>query len=118
MMAAGGYELKPGVSWAEVTPCVERYLVQVGQQYAAEGGQPCETFGLWFGEGHPSYAVAAHTLPNTRPPYAWYIGVADLPGFIRLIAPALERRLADFGWVGWSGELKISFYRDGFENGI
>jgi hypothetical protein len=41
--------------------------------------------------------------------------------FIRHIAPALEKRLAESLAVGYSGELKIGFYRDGlrmiFTNG-
>ena len=45
----------------------------------------------------------------------------DLPRFIRLIAPVLERRLADSALAGHSGELTISFYRSGlrlaFETG-
>jgi hypothetical protein len=113
MMAAGGYELKPGISWAEVTPSVVRYLVQVGPQYAVGNDQTCDSYGLWFGEDHPSYEVAAHYLPSTRPPYAWYIRIPDLPAFIRRIAPALERRLTSSNWVGWNGDLHIGFYRSG-----
>ena len=41
--------------------------------------------------------------------------VADLAGFIRLIKPALEERLADSQLVGHSGELKITFFRDGLK---
>lgn len=114
MMAAGGYELKAGISWAEVTPSVVRFLMQVGPQFA-EPGQATESYGLWLGEDHPAYAAAAHYLPNIRPCYAWYIRIPDLPDFIRLVAPALERRLAASAWVGWSGELLISFYRDGLK---
>ena len=57
----------------------------------------------------------------TEAPYAWYIRVPDLPTFLKLIAPALERRLADSEAVGYTGELKIDFYRGGlrmiFEQG-
>ncbi len=113
MMAAGGYELKPGVSWAEVTPSVVRYLLQVGPQFATRPDQVCETYGLWFGEGHPSYEVAAHYLPYTRPPYAWYIRIPDLPAFIHRITPAIELRLASSNWVGWTGDLHLNFYRSG-----
>ena len=52
-------------------------------------------------------------LPHTRPPYAWYLRVPNLPGFLRHIAPALERRLATSVVVGYSGEVKLSFYRSG-----
>ena len=37
----------------------------------------------------------------------------DLPGFIRHVAPALERRLATSVVAGYTGEVKLSFYRSG-----
>jgi len=47
--------------------------------------------------------------------------VADLPAFIRRIAPVLERRLAESATTGYTGTLKIDFYRGGlrlvFEQG-
>lgn len=113
MMVVTGYELEPGVSWAEVTPSVVRYLLQVGPEYINKPDQVCESYGLWLGEAHPAYESAAHYLPTSRPPYAWYIRIPDLPAFIRQVAPALERRLLESNWVGWSGELQISFYRGG-----
>lgn len=42
--------------------------------------------------------------------YAWYIRVADIAGFIRAIAPVLERRLVGSGANCFSGQIKISFY--------
>jgi hypothetical protein len=36
-----------------------------------------------------------------------------LPGFLRHIAPVLERRIAESAVVGCSGDLKLSFYRSG-----
>lgn len=52
-------------------------------------------------------------LPHARPPYAWYVRVPDLPGFIRHVAPVLEQRLGDSPLVGHTGSIRISFYRDG-----
>jgi hypothetical protein len=48
-----------------------------------------------------------------EPPYAWYIRVPDLPAFLELIAPALERRLALSPAANYSGELTLNFYRYG-----
>ena len=42
--------------------------------------------------------------------YAWYIRVEDIPSFIKLIAPVLEKRLAGSGANRFTGELKIGFY--------
>ncbi|MFN2165031.1 MAG: GNAT family N-acetyltransferase, partial [Anaerolineae bacterium] len=52
-------------------------------------------------------------LPQMIRPYAWYLRVPDLPGFLRHIGPALEQRLATSPLSGHTGELKLSFYRDG-----
>jgi hypothetical protein len=122
MLVAQVYELLPGFSWAAVTPSVVRFLRRAGQEMKPyHGEKPWQAFGFWLGEAHPVYEVFKEHLPRIRKPYAWYIRVPDLPGFIRHIAPALERRLASSALVGYSGELTISFYRDGlkliFENG-
>lgn len=120
-MWLSAYELKPGVSWLAVTPSVMRYLWTTGEGYGARDGKPCDTLGFGLGAEHPAYTVAADRLPHVREPYAWYIRVADVPGFVRHVAPALERRLAASPAAGYSGSLKISFYRSGlllrFEQG-
>ena len=77
-------------------------------------------FGL--GATHPLYDALAHELTShANPPYAWFVRVPDLPGFVRHIAPALERRLPGTAAEGFSGEVPISFYRGGvrlvFEQG-
>jgi len=120
-LSAIGYELRAGVSWLEVTPSISRYLWQKGQEYAKRDGNECSMFGYMLGLQHPVYAAAGDSLPGVRKPYAWFMRVPDLPAFIRHIKPALEKRLAESIAVGFSGELKISFYRDGlrlvFEKG-
>jgi GNAT superfamily N-acetyltransferase len=74
-----------------------------------------------LGARHPVYEAFDAKLNALQPPYGWYIRVPDLPGFIRHIAPALEKRLAGSVMSGYSGELKITFYRGGlrlvFEQG-
>ncbi len=121
-MALTCYELKPGISWAAVTPSVMRYLLAAGEGLAPEHGEhPFEELEFALGQEHPVYQVLLDRLPRFRKPYAWYLRLPDVPGFLRLIAPALEHRLAVSPMVGHSGELKISFYRDGvrlvFERG-
>jgi hypothetical protein len=123
-VAFTAYELKPGISWLAVTPSVLRYAEKIGAAYAEadpEKKQSFSLFGFWLGAEHPVYEIAKERLPQDRKPYAWYIRVPDLPGFIRHIAPALEQRLAESLLAGHTGELKISFYRGGlrmaFEKG-
>jgi hypothetical protein len=116
------YELIPGVSWASVTPGVIRYLQKTGEGYAAQAKKdPFGAFAFWLGEDHPVYGVIPDRLPRVRKPYAWYVRVPDLSGFLSHIAPALERRLAASPLAGHDGEVKITFYRSGlrlvFEKG-
>ena len=123
MLAANSYEIKAGVSWASVTPSVIRYLFETGRAYAAQEGKEAEfsSFGFWLGEDHPVYHIIKDRLPRLRKPYAWYVRVPDLPGFLRHIQPVLEQRLEASQLAGHTGELKLTFYRDGvilsFEQG-
>lgn len=114
-LLARHYELKPGVSWLEVSPSVARYLWRTGESHPKWDGSPATrtTYGFWFGSEHPSYDIFRDRLPRIRDPYAWYIRVPDLPAFLRHIAPALERRIACSDIVGYSGGINISFYRSG-----
>jgi hypothetical protein len=112
-LLAAWYELKPGISWLAVTPSVVRYLWNKGQECAKVEGKPCTAFGFMLGLEHPAYEVLGNNLPYHRQPYAWYLRVPDLPGFLNHIKPALEKRLAESIAVGHSREIKISFYRTG-----
>ena len=108
------YELKPGASWLAVTPGVIRFAQTMGEPYAArDKKEPFGGFGFWLGGDHPAYHAIEDRLPRVQHPYAWYLRVPDLPGFVAHIAPSLEKRLAESIAVGYSGELKISFYRTG-----
>jgi hypothetical protein len=106
-------ELKHGVSWLAVTPTVLRYVEAVGHEYAARDKKDFVALRFSLGTEHPVYEVLSGLLTDPRPPFAWHIRVPDLPAFLRHIAPALEQRLAGSVAVGHSGELKISFYRNG-----
>jgi hypothetical protein len=123
MMPAVGYEIAHGFSWREVTPSVIRYLENIYIQYNPERGtkKPFGAFGFWLGEDHPVYHLMPDSLPRIRKPYAWYLRVANVPEFLNLITPVLEKRLAESPMAGYTGEVKITFYRDGvhmvFEKG-
>ncbi|MEW6029440.1 MAG: GNAT family N-acetyltransferase [Chloroflexota bacterium] len=112
-LTALGCELAPGVSWLDVTPCVARYLWKTGGKYAKRDKRTRTSFGFMLGAQHPSYDALGDALPSVREPYAWFLRVPDLAGFIRHIAPVLEKRLAESIAVGYSGELLLSFYRGG-----
>jgi predicted N-acetyltransferase YhbS len=79
-------------------------------------------FFLCMERAHPLYAALGERVaPLATPPYAWYVRVPDLPAFLRLLTPVLERRLASSPMAAHSGELRIDFYRGGlrlaFERG-
>jgi hypothetical protein len=112
-VSATWYELKSGVSWLAVTPTVVRHLWARGQEYATRDGKSCTSFGFMLGAAHPVYEALGRDLPSVYDPYAWYLRVADLPGFLHHIKPTLEQRLASSIAVGHSREIKISFYRSG-----
>ncbi len=118
MMPANFFELKPGASWLAVAPSVMRYLQATGELYASRDQKQLDSFAFWLGGDHPVYHAIADRLPKVRQPYAWYVRVPDLPGFLRRIAPALERRLASSVLAGYTGEVKISFYRSGLRLGF
>jgi len=115
------YELKSGASWLDTTPAVVRHLWNVAKQTPAQDGRSHSRFGFFLGLEHPVYQVMGDDLPEIRKPYAYFMRVPDLIGFVRHIAPALEARLASSIAPGYSGELKISFYQRGmrllFEKG-
>lgn len=112
-LVAYWFELKPGVSWLGVTPSVVRYLWNTGQEYAKREEKACTTFGFMLGAQHPVYEVLGKNLPSVKHPYAFYMRVPDLPGFLNHIKPALEKRLAESIASGHSREIKLNFYRDG-----
>jgi hypothetical protein len=116
------YELKPGVSYLEVTPSLIRYLDAAGRELAEEN-EKIEYAGYSFelGGEHPVYETLPERMPRVGKPYSWYIRIPDLPDFLTHISSVLEKRLAESPAVGYSGDLKLGFYRSGvkliFEKG-
>ena len=77
---------------------------------------------LMLGREHPAYDALPHLMPAKEfRPYAWYVRVGDPPRFITRVAPVLEQRLPGTAVAGYTGEVKLSFYRGGlrlaFTNG-
>ena len=81
-----------------------------GQEYAEHEQKSCQAFGFALGAEHPAYDAFAGRLPDVQEPYAWYVRVPDVAGFLLYIAPALEKRLANSIAVGHTGELRINRY--------
>jgi hypothetical protein len=115
-MGLRGIGVAEGVSFSAVLPVVLRALKAQGEAYAAKIEQkkvPLTDIRLALGAEHPVYDLFNTKLKPLLRPYGWYIRVADVPAFVRHIAPVLERRLANSAMCGYSGELLLTFYRGG-----
>ncbi|HEY3290251.1 MAG TPA: GNAT family N-acetyltransferase [Anaerolineae bacterium] len=108
------YELIPNLSWVDVTPSVLRYLWATGEAYyERDRKEPMGEFSFELGLEHPVYSAMADHLPQKSQGYAWYLRVPDLTGFLQHIKPVLERNLEQSVVCGYTGELKLNFYRSG-----
>jgi len=105
-----------GVSWQAVTLPLLRMLQAYGMQIpSARPDVPLfHEISFWLGSAHPVYEVLGETLaPYYEPPYAWYVRVPDVLAFIRHIAPALEKRIANSAAAFYTGEFTLDFFRGG-----
>ena len=116
--------LKPGVGYLHHIPSLLRALWKKAETtpIVAESDNPKAT-GVQFmlGREHPVYQALPKAVVRKESPYAWYIRVPDLIAFLRHIQPALEKHLIGTVAEGYTGALKLNFYRSGihlkFERG-
>ncbi|MCS6840843.1 MAG: GNAT family N-acetyltransferase [Roseiflexus sp.] len=119
-----GMMVEPGVPLTAVVPPVLRALRTIAPTIPVVPRKEGEPRALVFilGASHPVYdALGQDLIAGSEPPYGWYVRVPDVPLFLRHIRAVLERRLAGSFLAGYSGELKIDFYKGGlrmvFEQG-
>src|SRR5258707_13706183 len=115
-LAVYALNVAAGVSWHAVVPPLLRALWAYGMQIPVVEPDvpPLHEISFWLGSAHPVYEVLGEALaPFYEPPYAWYVRVHDVPAFMRHIAPALERRLANSTAAAYTGDLTLDFYRGG-----
>jgi hypothetical protein len=109
--------VEPGVPLPAVLPSLLRAIQALAPSIPTyrQDMAPATRVAFIFGREHPVYDALGPVLAGTyEPPYAWYVRVPDVPGLLRTIAPALEQRLAASPVVsGYTGELRMDFYRDG-----
>ena len=119
-------EIVPGTSWFEIAHPILRQIKVIGESYAKRDSteeKPLEMtgFSIELGGDHPLYDVIPSRMPKVNYPYAYYIRVPDMAGFLQMIVPVLEERLAGSYMCGHSGELKLNFFKSGilmkFEHG-
>lgn len=119
-----GMMVEPGIPLTAVVPPVLRALRAIAPAIPVIPPKEGEPRALVFvlGASHPVYDTLGHDLiAHSEPPYGWYVRVPDAPLFLRHIRAVLERRLAGSFLAGYTGELKIDFYKGGlrlvFEQG-
>ena len=117
-------ELKPAVGCLHHIRSLLRALWKKAEAtpIVAENDNPKATgVAFMLGREHPIYQALPKDLVRQEPPYAWYIRVPDLIAFLRHIRPALEKHLIGTVAEGYTGALKLNFYRTGihlkFERG-
>jgi hypothetical protein len=103
-----------GQSLRAAMPSVMRALKVMAVAEAAAQNKSVSTLYYKLGREHPVFDAVPDLFQKTPLPYGWYIRVADVPAFLRHIAPALEARLARSPLSGHTGEIKINEYTSGF----
>lgn len=111
-------ELKSGVGYLNLMPSLLRGLWEKAKAMFATGDLPCkELQGLELAleRDHPLYRAIPKNLVREIKPSPWYIRVPDMIGLLRRIRPALEKNLVGTVAEGYSGELKLNFFRSGIK---
>jgi Acetyltransferase (GNAT) domain len=108
-------EVAQGINLQAMMPSVLRALQAYGEQMPVgkTNKEPFSEIAFSLARSHPVYDALGHLAPIHEPPYAWYVRVADLPAFMKHIAPVLQKRLASSAIAGYTGELTLDFYRGG-----
>ena len=109
-------QLDTGVNWQAAAPGLLRTLSAYGQQVPTVGESAKSFSGLFFnlGRSHPLFDVLRDSVPMPRGTALRLVFArADMPAFLRHIAPVLESRLAGSILPGYTGDVKVDFYGDG-----
>ena len=104
-------ELAPGIPWLDAGPAILRHCHDRGVELNLS------SWGLAAGLGraHPLYTACPDALVQPFDLASWYVRVPDLSSLLRGLVPVLHHRLAGSVADGWTGEVKISCYRDGLQ---
>ena len=99
------------IAMREVALCVGRWLKARLIKEAGDGTSSISGIYFRLGTDHLAYEALKRELGRTVPSYAWYIRVPDLAAFLMQIRPVLEARLSKSAMAGYSGRLRLNFYR-------
>ena len=115
------FEISPRVNWFDASRNFLVDLQTVARGYPEPESGALPKIQLNIGSEHPIFNIYSQPLGVLDPPYYWYLRVPDLPKLVMHLKPVFEQRLVGSEFDSWTGELLLSFYRDGmsikFENG-
>lgn len=109
-------EIRSEISYLNLMPSLLRGLWTKAQALFASGDLPCkELQGLELAleRDHPAYWALPKNSVRKLKPSPWYIRIPNMVGFLRRIQPALEKHLLGTVAEGYTGQIKLSFFRDG-----
>jgi ribosomal protein S18 acetylase RimI-like enzyme len=104
-------EVWPDHSWLLVAPVILCDLDAIGAAHPWGDGAAFAGLYLGLGSRHPLYDAAGHMLIDS--PDAYCVRLPDIAAFVRHVAPILEQRLVHTAAQGYSGDLRLSWYRGG-----
>ncbi len=110
--------IQPGHSWRTALLFTARQWLEKRESLEETWGKRSVGVTFELGSSHPAYEALGQLLGFRRPPYAWYLRLPDLAGFLSLVRPVLEQRLAASVLAGHSGELQLNFYGTGLQLGF
>jgi len=101
---------RPGYSLRAVSQFLARAFKEIAEENNKHRKEPMVGLSFNFGESHPVYTALGNIFSRTIPPYAFYVRVPDLPGFLMHIRPVLEKRLIGSVMENHTGALRLNFY--------
>lgn len=113
-----------GYSYSNLIASLLRGIQQLADQITVVKADAGEASAIWFNlyEQHPLYQHLGRLSKPADDVYAWYIRIPDLLALVRQLKPVLEWHLRQSICAGYSGELRLNFYRSGlllrFEKGL
>lgn len=89
-----------------------RYVRDDYRTAEGDGKESERSVAFVLGQDHPAYCALERELVPYSNPYAWYVRVPDVRGFLQAIRPVLERRVAEGVMAGHSGSLSLNCTSD------
>ncbi len=109
------FEIDSSVNWLDASKSMLIDLQGLAKRFKPEGAEYCETIEFGLGRNHPLYRMYESPLGAPKRNYAWYVRVPDIAKLISHLSPLFEERLSRSEMAGWTGDVRISFYRDGVQ---